>query len=391
MKYSRGKRAWGECARSGRRMLLRDMVADGYYPDLIVDPAWRDERHPQEHLPALSDPAALYRPAPEDLPAASAVELIVEVPAAETGPMYVVGTKGGGGAQPWQVSDDGVTFTTIAQATDADNIVWIHEQQQWIAVGDGVWTSPDGTTWTQRIVGGAWFDVAYTPFLGAINIGRLVVFANGATQPRYSDDAGVTWTTITDIPGGAQTDSDWVEWDEYTEKFLATINGGGALIYSSNGINWPAAIGFSGPYDEMVPNHLGSYVAVRELGAGQNIRNNVFGDPLGLWVGGGVTTGNEGISVDFGFGIFVMNGVNAGQNVVFRSSDLGVSWANTNVGASATLGTRMQVRADPTRNRWWYVSANRVHRSPDGTATGTWVQATSGTALSCIGVRRTIG
>lgn len=68
MKYARGKRAWGECARSGRRMLLADMVADGYYPDLLVDPNWRDERHPQEHLPGLHDPQTLYRPSPEALP-----------------------------------------------------------------------------------------------------------------------------------------------------------------------------------------------------------------------------------------------------------------------------------------------------------------------------------
>lgn len=67
-KYAKGSRAWGECDRSGKRMLLKDMVADGYYPDLIVDPAWRDERHPQEHLKPLHDPETLYRPAPMDLP-----------------------------------------------------------------------------------------------------------------------------------------------------------------------------------------------------------------------------------------------------------------------------------------------------------------------------------
>jgi hypothetical protein len=67
-KYAKGDRAWGECARSGRRMLLKDMVADGYYPDLLVDPAWRDERHPQEHLRPLHDAETLYRPAPQDLP-----------------------------------------------------------------------------------------------------------------------------------------------------------------------------------------------------------------------------------------------------------------------------------------------------------------------------------
>lgn len=64
-RYARGRRAVGECARSGRKMLLEDMVSDGYYPSLMVDPAWREERHPQERLPEINDPVALYRPSPE--------------------------------------------------------------------------------------------------------------------------------------------------------------------------------------------------------------------------------------------------------------------------------------------------------------------------------------
>ncbi len=63
--YAKGKWAVGECARSGRKMLLRNMVADGYYPNLIVDPAWYEPKHPQESLPKVKDPTVLYRPAPE--------------------------------------------------------------------------------------------------------------------------------------------------------------------------------------------------------------------------------------------------------------------------------------------------------------------------------------
>lgn len=64
--YARGRWAVGICQRSGRKMLLRDMIADGYYPNLIVDPAYYEPKHPQESLPALEDPVALYRPAPDD-------------------------------------------------------------------------------------------------------------------------------------------------------------------------------------------------------------------------------------------------------------------------------------------------------------------------------------
>ena len=64
-RYAKGKFAVGECARSGRKMLLKDMVSDGYYPSLIVDPEWYEGKHPQESLPEIEDPVALWRPAPE--------------------------------------------------------------------------------------------------------------------------------------------------------------------------------------------------------------------------------------------------------------------------------------------------------------------------------------
>jgi hypothetical protein len=46
-------------------MLLKDMVSDGYYPSLVVDPNWYEGKHPQESLPEIEDPVALWRPAPE--------------------------------------------------------------------------------------------------------------------------------------------------------------------------------------------------------------------------------------------------------------------------------------------------------------------------------------
>lgn len=64
--YAKGTNAVGECQRSGRKMLLRTMVRDGYYPNLLVDPAWRETRHPQERLVSVFDPVTLYQPAPEN-------------------------------------------------------------------------------------------------------------------------------------------------------------------------------------------------------------------------------------------------------------------------------------------------------------------------------------
>lgn len=64
-KYATGKYAMGICARSGRKMRLLDMVPDGQNPGLLVDPAWRDIKHPAEKPFDATDAQALRRPAPD--------------------------------------------------------------------------------------------------------------------------------------------------------------------------------------------------------------------------------------------------------------------------------------------------------------------------------------
>lgn len=70
-KYAKGQHAWGICGRSGKKMLLKDMVFDGRYPNMRVDPGWWEDKHPQEFLPKVEDPVALYRPSPEVIDAPS--------------------------------------------------------------------------------------------------------------------------------------------------------------------------------------------------------------------------------------------------------------------------------------------------------------------------------
>lgn len=65
-KYAKGNRAVGICARSGRKMPLKDLVPDGQNPGLLVDPDWRDIKHETERSPLdLADAEALRRPAPD--------------------------------------------------------------------------------------------------------------------------------------------------------------------------------------------------------------------------------------------------------------------------------------------------------------------------------------
>lgn len=58
--------AIGECGRSGQKMLLSEMVEDGYYPGLMVHPTWYEPRHPQEEFRAIHDEPSLKRPMPEN-------------------------------------------------------------------------------------------------------------------------------------------------------------------------------------------------------------------------------------------------------------------------------------------------------------------------------------
>lgn len=60
--YARGDKAWGYCQRSGKRMLLKELVRDGHDENLLVAPEWYEPEHPQERLPEVSDPVTLRRP-----------------------------------------------------------------------------------------------------------------------------------------------------------------------------------------------------------------------------------------------------------------------------------------------------------------------------------------
>lgn len=61
--YAKGRLAWGMCQRCGLRFLLRELVLDGYYPNIRVCHGCYDPPQPQERLAVVSDPVALWKPA----------------------------------------------------------------------------------------------------------------------------------------------------------------------------------------------------------------------------------------------------------------------------------------------------------------------------------------
>lgn len=62
-RYARGSKAWGECARSGIRMYLLDMVEDPR-TGLLVAPDWIEQPEPRPPQD-IYDGVALERPAPD--------------------------------------------------------------------------------------------------------------------------------------------------------------------------------------------------------------------------------------------------------------------------------------------------------------------------------------
>ncbi len=63
--YARGTHAIAECQRSGQKMRYKELVEDGHVFGLLVHPDWWEPKHPQETPITVTDPIALWRPAPE--------------------------------------------------------------------------------------------------------------------------------------------------------------------------------------------------------------------------------------------------------------------------------------------------------------------------------------
>jgi hypothetical protein len=66
-KFAAGSIAWGDCLRCGLRFYLRDLTFDGYMPGLRVCIDCYDSKQPQEFLVDVTDPQALWKPAPDEV------------------------------------------------------------------------------------------------------------------------------------------------------------------------------------------------------------------------------------------------------------------------------------------------------------------------------------
>lgn len=119
--FARGSKAWGLCQRCGLQFLLADLCFDGYFKNLRVCEGCYDPPQPQEKLAIVSDPEALYRPAPDTwlvnppfLTAAIATgQVVLNWTSISVGPNGNTGSAYLSAGYQVSRSTDGVNFTTL--------------------------------------------------------------------------------------------------------------------------------------------------------------------------------------------------------------------------------------------------------------------------------------
>lgn len=159
-KYAKGKHALAECQRSGMKMAYRDLVEDGHIPGLLVHPDWYEPKHPQETVPDMNDPVALYRPAPE-----------ISVPVGEGDP-----DNPDGGTTP--VAPSGAVTGTIAFAMVEGQRIAVVDTAITYQIGAWLFIELDGggTFFVSRITSEAnhpFFTIPFaTAFVGTASAGN---------------------------------------------------------------------------------------------------------------------------------------------------------------------------------------------------------------------------
>jgi hypothetical protein len=254
----------------------------------------------------------------------------------------------------------------------------------YVATGNGIWTSPDGTTWTRRLF-------TNNPIFNASGNGTSTIVATTSYGAYTSTDNGVTWTFY---PINVSYAFVWVAYG--ASKFVALSNDGYAY-YSSNGITWTACtntptttctffkfvgsafiIGNSDASGSIVASTDG-ITFTRTGPGGVTFYDVAFGNSIYVAVGFGgpysATTptstwtvrtagGQTAYSVAYGSttGQFVSVGNDNGTKTEIYSSTNGTTWSLT--ASTLTLADARVVKTDGTNyivltnNSVYYTSSN---------------------------------
>jgi len=166
--YAKGRNAVAECQRSGQKMRYRDLVEDGHIEGLLVHPDWWEPKHPQEIPVRVTDPVALYRPAPE-----------ISVPLGYGDPENLDG--GTTPTQPQTPPDSAVAIEMVVGATQV-----VIDEAITYAFNDWLFITLDGgstfhVSRTTSFADTPSFVIPFTtPFAGAAGVGNKVRIEDGS-------------------------------------------------------------------------------------------------------------------------------------------------------------------------------------------------------------------
>lgn len=303
-KYARGMHAWGICGRSGRKMLLKDMVFDERYPNMRVDPDWFEGKHPQELMPKVEDPVALYRPAVEVIDAPSTMVLTLSAPPVPPPVLSVTVVAGPALDLTWTV--DALLAAEVAsyriyRATNNGAYTLLNT----VAAPTQVYvdtTVTGGNTYGYFVVG-----VSTNGSQTAIS---NILSANGTIVDTYATPGAVTWSKRPNAvlvtakavgagAGGGGCDNSKIRNPGGGVALLEGHSGGGGGYAKSTYL--PSAL----------PNTVNVFVGTPGAGATADTQSNgVTNDGTASWFGG-IPGNNPGFYV-FGGGTSQSGGVSNG-------------------------------------------------------------------------------
>lgn len=154
-------------------------------------------------------------------------------------------------------SSDGITWTSVdttpAVGNQLNDAVYSPDLSLWVAVGPagdgkGVYSSPDGITWTPRLptAGPSAFSICWSSPLG------LFAWADDSTSVacRTSPD-GINWN-IPSTPPFVGVGSNGVDWSSLLNKFIMVASNSHSIYTSTDGDIWINEIPNSGFFGQKI-------------------------------------------------------------------------------------------------------------------------------------------
>lgn len=139
------------------------------------------------------------------------------------------------GASYLGATEDGISWTTVKDDTTFNKVLWVPELEKYVAVGTPIFTSPDGSVWTEQTnpSGNHLRDAVWAPELG------LLVAVGGGREVIVTSSDGETWTQRDAGFSSEEAALYEVAWSG--TRFVACRNADHAsenYTHSTDGINW---------------------------------------------------------------------------------------------------------------------------------------------------------